>query len=359
MSAEEKESFDPRLVLGHYDLGDTVEVLGNAGGTAGRTWKVAAPTGQFLLRLRGIRTSTQSRLVYDHGLRAHLMARGIPTVLPIPTRSGGTWLQVDGRVYELYPFVCGEPFTPGDERAVASAAQALARFHQAAVDYRPSAGDSHELVDQYSILGFANEVSDRVHDPRLMLANLRALRALAPNADDQRLMDRCLSRIAYLIRTYSGAPYRRLAGWVVHGDFTPANLLFSPDGEVVGIFDFDWALTGARCQDIAEAMYFFASEPRGINSSDIWSLTDAAQFDLGLCVLFLQAYQAVSVLTSVELDAIPAAFAAMWLSVRLEGMAKVPQSDRFRFFAREIEKPLIWMDQNWAYLRRSIRRDDL
>ena len=35
----------------------------------------------------------------------------------------------------------------------------------------------------------------------------------------------------------------------------------------------------------------------------------------------------------------------------VQGMAKVPKGERLRFFAREIEKPLFWLDDNWARVR--------
>ena len=120
---------------------------------------------------------------------------------------------------------------------------------------------------------------------------------------------------------------------------------------MVGIFDFDWALPGARCRDVADGLYFFATRPRKIDSSDIWSLTDAADFDMDRCVIFLKAYQSIAPLASHEMDAIPWAFAGRWFSIRLEGMAKVHKSERFRFFSRQVEKPLVWLNANWIHLR--------
>ena len=67
-------------------------------------------------------------------------------------------------------------------------------------------------------------------------------------------------------------------------------------------------------------------------------------------MLFLKSYHAVAPLTADEIAAIPMAFAGRWLSIRLEGMAKVRADERFRFFAREIDEPLLWLDENWASL---------
>ena len=187
------------------------------------------------------------------------------------------------------------------------------------------------------------------------MINVLGVRELAATAHDQRLIDRCIARVEHLRHTYAGAAYDRLKGWIIHGDYTPANLLFSEDGEVVGIFDFDWAVPGARCRDVADALYFFATQrPRTIDPSDIWSLTDAADFAPDRCVVFLNAYQSIAPLAPHEIEVIPSAFAARWFSIRLEGMAKVNKDERFRFFSRQIEKPLLWLDTNWTYLRKRL-----
>ena len=340
-------------VLSEYDLG-TVREVAAAGGTAGKTWRIKTSSGEYFMRLRGVRTSAEERLLFDQGLREHLTARGVPTASAVPTKTGGKWVRKDGRVYELYPFVSGRSFRPDNELEITNAAKALAEFHKASADYKPPS-EHQEAIAQYTTLGFSDAVSDRMDDPQLQVTNMLAVRDLAYTDQDKRLVDRCIARVQRSMHAYAGAAYDRLTGWIIHGDYTPANLLFSEEGRVVGIFDFDWAVPGARCRDAADGLYFFATEPREIDSSDIWSLTDAADFDLERCSAFLYAYKGIAPLTPHEIDAVPWAFAGRWFSIRLEGMAKVHESERFRFFSRDIEKPLHWLDRNWAHLRERLR----
>jgi Ser/Thr protein kinase RdoA (MazF antagonist) len=340
-------------VLKEYDIG-VVTGLAMAGGTAGRTWKIAASTGDYFLRLRGVRTSGEERLAFDHGLREHLVRRGVPTASAVRTRDGDRWVRRLGRAFELYPFVVGRPFRPDSMEEIVAAAEALARFHAAAADYRPPSHEPERLA-QYTTLGFSTRTSVRMDDPELQRLNMAGVRDLANTREEVRLMGWCLERADRLSRTYSGEAYQALARWVIHGDYTPANLLFSADGQVVGIFDLDWAVPGTRCRDIAEGLYFFGSEPRDIDSSNIWSLTEAADSCLERCVTFLAAYSKALPLRPEEIDAIPRAFEGLWFSNRLEGMAKVPAEDRFRFFARDIRKPVLWLDANWSELKESAR----
>ena len=319
-------------VLAAYEVGPVLQLV-PAGGTAGRTWKLTTTQGEYFLRRRGTRTSGEVRLTFDHGLRAHLVAQGVPTVAALRTTAGQVWLRQPEGVYELYPFVTGRPFDPEQPGELISAARALARFHQAAAQYRPAGPP--EPIAQYTTLGFSAATSDRLDDPRLQRENLLALRSLATSPDEEALVDRFLTRADTQQRSYAGAAYAPLVGWIIHGDYTPANLLFSASGEVVGIFDLDWAMPGARCRDVADGLYFFATLPRRIDPADIWSLTDAAQFDPDRCAAFLRAYQEISPLAPAEIDALPRAFAGRWISMRLEGMAKVPPEQRFRFFSRQ------------------------
>jgi Ser/Thr protein kinase RdoA (MazF antagonist) len=347
----------PRGVLNAYDVG-VISGLAGAGGTAGKTWRVRTSSGEYLLRLRGTRTSSPAHLAFDHGLRAHLVARGVPTACAVCTREGAQWVRAEGRVYELYPFVAGRPFDGQRPQELVAAAEALAAFHRAAYDYRPPA-DWQQRVAQYTRLGFSDEVSDRMDDPRLQLVNLRGVRTLAGTPAEEALVDRCIARVEGLRHTYGRSAYERLSGYVIHGDYTPANVVYSKAGQIVGIFDFDWAMVGARCLDIAYGLCFFATVPRQIDSGSIWSLTDAAAFTVERCVTFLRAYYESTLdpeawaLTLLERETIPVAFASLWLSKRLEGMAKVGPDERYTFFARDIEGPLCWMDAHWAEIERA------
>ncbi len=336
-------------VLTEYDIG-TIRGWAPAGGTAGKTWKVDTNTGSYFLRLRGVRTSSEARLSFDHGLRDHLVAHGIPTAASIRARNGNRWHRHPGGVYELYPFVAGYAFHPETMDQVAAAARALARYHRVAAGFVPP--ENPERIAQYTTLGFSDRTSDRMDDPLLLLENLEGVAGLASGAGTgtQALIRRCMARVEDMNRDYAGPAYDRLSGWIIHGDYTPANVLFSAAGEVAGIFDLDWAFPGPRCRDVADGLFFFATVPRQIDAGCIWSLTAAAAFDPERCRVFLQAYQKTAPLQRPELRAVPAAFAGRWLSIRLEGMAKVDPSRRVEFFSRDVEAPMQWLDRHWPDL---------
>ena len=334
-----------RRVLSHYPVGDTLDIRRHSG-TAAPTWRVRTRTGTWLLRTRGVRTQSDEALAFDHGLRRHLVEHGVPTAAPVETRSGPTFVRVADRAYELYSFVLGHPLDDAPAAALGHAARALAEFHRAGETFPPAR--TAPALAQYATLGVP-DASIRMEDPEL-LAQVYA-RLLGDTASSQfgHAVDVCRRWIARLRCDFGPRAYESLPHALTHGDYTQANLLFDDAGAVVGIFDLDWARWAPRVRDIGDGMYFIAAARRSpLHIGDIWSLTETADFDLGCCREWLDAYANVSPLSQAEIHAVPLAFGARWLSVRAEGMAKVPAEDRLRFCFRGLAEPLCWIEEHWG-----------
>ena len=101
-----------------------------------------------------------------------------------------------------------------------------------------------------------------------------------------------------------------------------------------------------------------ASRKSGLSgTSDIWSLTEASPLDVERCATALAAYSERMALTDTERRCLPMELAARWFSARLEGMAKVPEEDRRRFFLRDFLVPLESIDRDLdAVITRALRR---
>jgi Ser/Thr protein kinase RdoA (MazF antagonist) len=329
---------ETRQVLAHYPIGKVAEVA-PAGGTAGKCWRVRAGGGRYFLRRRGPRTSAPEALVFDHGLRRHLVACDMPTAAPLPTAAGVTWVSLDGGAYELYPFVEGRAFR-GGEAELAETARSLARFHQAAATY-PGRGRFSPVPKQFAVAAPEVGGTERVDDPALVAAAFARMTeadpAFAPARD----------AAAALARECDDEAYQSLPRYLIHGDYHPGNLLYTEDGHIAGIFDLDWACEQTRCRDLADLLYFFAGRrERPLDASRIESLTEAVALDLDRARFLLRTYHDALPLTSEELRAVPPAIRARWLAMRLEGSAKVPLKQRAWFVTRDLEVPLRWLDQH-------------
>jgi len=340
-----------RQCVAAYDIG-ALEGWQRHGGTAGKTWRVSTPRGSWFLRMRGVRTSSAELVTFDHGLRRHLVRAGIPTAAPVASCSGSTSVRIGERTFELYPLVDGCTLPRAGRDELQQAARMLARFHGASADFP----GRHALppVSQYSTLGLS-ATSARMEAPALLTSVYQRLATSGVSDAHRDACEACLRWLHRLRTEFGDDVYGRLPHTVTHGDYTLANLLFSADGSVCGVFDFDWARWAPRVRDIADGMFFIGGERRTpLVPADIWSLTEDVSLHQDRCVLWLQSYSDVAVLTHAELDAVGMALAARWLSVRVEGMAKVDPGERLRFCFGNVTPPLRWLDENWGAVCRGV-----
>ena len=138
-----------------------VEALASAGGFSGAAlWRVAAPAGLFCLRRWPPEHPSPDRLTYIHAVLRHVGGCGL-AIVPVPrlTSQGRTFVQRNGRLWELAPWLPGQADYRQDPRPerLAAALQALARFHVAAACFpgldaapRPSPGlvERREFLDR-------------------------------------------------------------------------------------------------------------------------------------------------------------------------------------------------------------------
>jgi len=335
-------------VVARLGLG-AVESVEPWGGTAGRAWRVWAGGRAWLVRRRGARTSSDAAVAFDHGLRRWLASRGVPTVAPAQAPDGASFVRIEDAALEAYPFVDGLAYAQAPAAAMPNAARQLARLHLAGADYE--AGRSAPPVAQYGAIGFP-ESSSRMEDPALLAAvygKLLADPASRAFAEEREVVWAWLMRIN---ADFDQGVHDALPFSLTHGDYTPANLVFDAQGGVAGVFDFDWARWAPKVRDVADGMYFFSAQRRTpLHAGDIWSLTEASAFDAGRCAQWIAAYREQGPLSAKEINALPLAFAARWLSIRAEGMAKVPAEERMRFCFREADLPLSWLDANWRQVK--------
>jgi len=323
--------------LANYDLG-TVQKIDHHSGTAAKTWRVATDRGSWLLRTRGSRTSSDGLIAFDHGLRAHLVNNGIPTAEPVRTRAGEGFARVGRHAMEVYALHSGHTIGHADLLQVGAAARMLAAFHRAGADYLADPPP----VAQYRTLGL-DTASVRMESPELLalLYDRLSQEAGTRFAKAQSVANRWLARLQ---KELPDGVYYQLPQTMTHGDFTLANLLFSDVGSVCGVFDFDWSRRGPRVRDVADGMFFVAGQRRTpLMAANIWSLTEAVELSTDRCAAWLESYQQSNPLSPAEVAAIPLALAARWLSVRLEGTAKVPPEDRLRFTFGNLAEPLEWL----------------
>ena len=122
---------------------DAVQWLGGAGGFSGACfWRIAGPDGPLCLRQWPEDGPSASHLEFVHAVLDYASQQGF-RLLPLPKRTtaGKSYVAIDGRFWELSPWLVGEAdYRRAPSRVkLRNALQALARFHQATASF-PSAG---------------------------------------------------------------------------------------------------------------------------------------------------------------------------------------------------------------------------
>lgn len=118
--------------------------LGAAGGFSGaRLWKVTDQRGTFCLRRWPLEHPTRERLAWIHAVLAHVAQEGFALVPP-PRRTpaGTTWVEHEGQLWELTPWMPGVADfheNPSAEK-LRAAMRTLAEFHRAAASFAGGGG---------------------------------------------------------------------------------------------------------------------------------------------------------------------------------------------------------------------------
>ncbi|NUQ00781.1 MAG: phosphotransferase, partial [Armatimonadetes bacterium] len=314
--------------------------------------RVEAGGQSWFVRRRGPRTSTPERVAFDHGLRRHLADHGFPTAAPLTAVTGDAVVRLEDGLYEAYPWVSGQGLTPGIAAAARGpAAAALARFHTLAATYR---GECEPLVPQFGHYPSPIRPRPRFDDPGAFLEALAQIAERYTTPANRDALRRARDWVVWWDETYS-ALYQRLPRGVIHGDYNGCNLLFHPDGQVAGVFDYDWAWRETRVRDIGEGLFFFGAQRETVlDGGSIWSLTSCPRLEGAGMAEFLGTYHRAAPLSADELRAVPLAMLGRWIACRTEGAMKVPEERRAEFALADFERPFTWYQRAASALQEAV-----
>lgn len=311
-------------VIAQYNIGTLSSLAEPGGGTANANAIIETAEGKYLLKRRNPKYADLGYVAFDHSLMEHLVPYSLGTPLATKTRAGERWLILEGRVYELYPYLKGNEHDRFSLEQLASVGRHLALFHTATRSFPLTEGKEWE----------------RYQDPAKIREGLTPLvphlKARLSSVD----FDYLFGQVSLLEREFPDTRYYSLPKRVVHGDYHPGNLKFLGE-RVSGLFDFDWATLQPRLLDIADGVFLFAGErATAIDAGDIVSLTQTWMPSRERTRLFLEAYLEEEEITEEEWQALGLALRARWLYCRIAGMEKLPEVQRLHFLLNGLLEPL-------------------
>ncbi len=181
-----------------------IEPLGSAGGMSGaQFWRIATPSAALGLRRWPAEHPAPDRLRLIHAVLNHAARHGV-TFLPVPiaARNGQSFIEHDGHLWELTPWLPGVADfedSPSDEK-LRAAMTALAQFHTATAEFNAVKAEGATL----STAG-APAIDKR-------LARLRELANGGIDELSRAITDTKWPEFAPLARTFIAELHRALSG---------------------------------------------------------------------------------------------------------------------------------------------------
>ena len=258
--AEEIEGQDLVIVLSRFAIGAIEKIVDYRKGSR-RAAKMIVVTvkGQYLLKRRACGRDGRTQVDFAHAVQRRLAEHRFPVAGLIETIDGETFVEHEGRIYELFMFIRGKRFDKSNP-AAAESGRVLAHFH--------------DILRE-----FPNE-QDMKHSFHLSLSFLQKMEGVMESlskqesADQLEGMDKTVSFLQSQYETankkVSSVDFSSLPISIVHNDWHPGNMLYK-DGEIIAVIDFDSLCVSPRITDVANGALQFSMRMGDADQVDDWA----------------------------------------------------------------------------------------
>jgi Ser/Thr protein kinase RdoA (MazF antagonist) len=318
--------------LSHYDLGVVFSIKEFARGSR-RAPKVIVECqkGRFLFKRRNKGVEEIKKVAFTHQIQLRLAEQNFPLPHLLGTREdNNSMLMLHDRIYEMQEYIIGSIYD-GSPDATEEGGHALGLYHKLLMDFQsdfePVTASYHNAkAIHQSIQMTAQTLQPQIEeDPSL--------------ADTIDFLQDCYYSCA---ETVNKLGLREWPSQIVHGDWHPGNMLFR-DNLVVAVIDYDTARLQPRVIDLANGALQFSMVGGGENPAD-WP----GKLDLNRFGRFLMGYDAVNVITTDELRAIPYLMGEAMIAEAAIPIAQTGEFGRFdgANFLRMIRNKIQWIFDN-------------
>lgn len=321
-------------ILSEYDFVQPYSLSVLGGGTANANYLVQCDDGHYVLRRRNPKYSVIEWIEYEIEYLEHISHKGIEVPVPLKNKQGKGWTSASEYVYQLSPYLDGDPFDAQNERHVPEAGAFLGRLHSALGHFKPVAVKDWPRYDDPNRMLEILQTVLADHASRISTSESATLRYVEEN-------------IKQILNNVPDNKYHALPKVTVHGDYHPANVKYR-DQEICALFDFDWISLQPRMKDVVDGLIYFSGiRPALIDGGSIYSLTQGCTFDVDKSLSFIQAYQQNHglPLQPEEVVALPFMIRARLIHSRMQALPKIPADQHIMMLTREMEIPLNWLDQ--------------
>ncbi|MEZ4707777.1 MAG: phosphotransferase [Caldilineaceae bacterium] len=275
------------LGLNHYALTPPIrEALLPSAGTNNHNRGLRTGAGDYVWRTYRTHTDAAT-ILYEHELLAWLNRQPLSFAVPAPVRmkDGQTLGCNEAGFQALFPWLPGAPSDRADPAHMWAVGAALGELHTV---LRCAPSTSRPGMFGYAVL---EKIHPALPEPwALTPVGLPPLEPPIARQETESLLAYWRAELI-AIRQWRDSHYAALPQQVIHGDFTPGNMLML-EGRVSAILDFDFAMCDARAMDVAAGLYYVM---RVWENRNPWDVAAA----------FCQGYSRHVQLSRAEIAAIP------------------------------------------------------
>jgi Ser/Thr protein kinase RdoA (MazF antagonist) len=337
MPEKKYDTFTPEELatcLSHYDLGVITSVKEfHRGSRRAPKSIVECERGRFLFKRRQKGPEAIQKVAFTHQIQLALAAQSFPLPHLLGTRTDNNSLLVlHDHIYEMQEYIVGTSYD-GSMEATYSAGHALGLYHKLLEDFQ---ADWDPPTASY-------------HNAKAIHQSITKIPRAIKISDKATWNDATSKTVAYL-----GEAYRDSAknvntigiddwpGQIVHGDWHPGNMLFR-EKMVAAVIDYDTARLQQRVIDLAYGALQFSIIGGGEDPLEWPRHPDMKRF----CT-FLEGYDAVNVITTDELDALPYLMCEAMIAEALLPIASTGGFGRFdgAAFLTMIRRKVEWIYDN-------------
>ncbi|MDA0747762.1 MAG: phosphotransferase [bacterium] len=218
------------------EYGVQAEVVCVRAGYMSTTLRLDSGREKYVLKVLSLEEGCSERLGFWERLNQRFERSGIPVPGLVQTCGGDGYVTWENNGFQLWRFVEGNVFLPGNRGQLRAAGSMLGRMHRA--------GD--ELVKRVdSIAMWVAEIAEL----EKTWLDLEAMGGPPEMLEDLAVFRECLAGVRNVV--VEGLPVS-----IIHGDYRAQNLLYC-DEDVVAVLDLDAAQCGMRLFDLAYGCMFF------------------------------------------------------------------------------------------------------
>jgi len=228
-----------QAICNEFDMGDVFKIYGDLGGLFNVNLKIETNKGLYVIRIRsGI--ASKEHLDYQQSIMSILKSYGIPVLTLITTKDGRNYSYYKDRFVQINPYVKGNKFS-NNLIQIFSSGKMLCKIHKALADVKAG-----------PLPKWSNYPSNNI-----LIEGLNKLKNMKDNLTKKeiRKADNLYKKVMNKWREIK----IDLPETVIHGDWHPWNQLYSNDGTVKCIMDFDFIQRAERIHDVAYALWAILS----------------------------------------------------------------------------------------------------